>query len=160
MCSERSICDKLRHAFNTVVDHLMMRWVIWSNKNLGSCFFTFPHQRAACSHKLGNSKWCSLLRPAVKMTIFSLRIFLFVLVAITDPFLFPTYNKGFPFNWTTKQDFLLQLIQLPTCICMCFMFSGSENAQGSFSSVPRDLRWWCALAFILLKTEWPLSTSM
>lgn len=78
-------------SYNMVVEHLLMRWVIWSIKNLESCFFTFLHQRAARRHKLGDLKWCSLRRPAVKMTVFSLSMFLFVLVAITDPFLFPTY---------------------------------------------------------------------
>lgn len=139
--------------FDTVVDHLLMRWVIWSIKNLESCFFTFLHQRAARRHKLGDLKWCSLRRTAVKMTVFIEHVFVcfgcyYWSLSLSHLLAF----KGFLFNWTTKQDFLLQLIQLTTCICMCFIFSRSQNSQGSFSPLPTALQLVCS-SFYLSK-DW------
>ena len=51
------------------------------------------------------------------------------------PFFFPTYllSNDFFFNQTTKQGFLLQLVQLTTCIYMCFIFSSTQISQGAVS---------------------------
>lgn len=55
--------------------------------------------------------------------------FLFVLVAITNPFLFYhllAFKWFLFFNQTTKQGFLLQLVQLTTCIYMFYLFKYSD----------------------------------
>lgn len=138
---------------DTVVDHLLMRWVIWSIKNLESCFFTFLHQRAAQRQKLGNLKWCSLLRPAGKMTVFIEHAFVcygcyYWSLSLSRLLAF----KGFLFNWTTKPDFLLQLIQLTTCVCLCFIFPHSQNSQGSFSPLPTAFQ--LASSFFYFSKDW------
>ena len=85
---------------------------------------------------MGNSEWCSCLWPVVKMTVSIEDFCLFVLVAITNLFLFShllAFKWFLFFNQTTKQGFLLQLVQLATCIYMCFIFSSTQISQGAVS---------------------------
>ena len=72
----------------------------------------------------------------VKMIVSIEDFFCLFWLLLLIPFFFPTYllsNDFFFSNQTTKQCFLLQLVQLTTCIYMCFIFSSTQISQGAFS---------------------------